>query len=127
MTDRIVLAGMVFLARHGVNEWEKVQEQRFEVDVEIGLDIGSAGATDDLATTVDYRGVYEVTRRVLEDTELELIESLAETIARDMLAANQAVEDVVVRVRKPDVDLAGPLDYAGVEVRRTRPDERRVG
>ena len=29
MTDRIVLAGMVFLARHGVNEWEKVEEQRF--------------------------------------------------------------------------------------------------
>ena len=120
MTDRIVLAGMVFLARHGVNEWEKVEEQRFEVDVELGVDVRAAAAGDDLGKTVDYRGVYETTRRVVEETSLELIESLAEAIAREVLAANPAVEEVVVRVRKPDVDLGGPLDFSGVEVTRRR-------
>jgi dihydroneopterin aldolase len=120
MSDRIVLAGMVFLARHGVNDWEKVEEQRFEVDVDLGVDVRAAAKDDDLAKTVDYRGVYETTRRVVEDTTLELIESLADRIARELLAANEAVEDVVVRVRKPDVDLGGPLDSAGVEVRRRR-------
>ena len=120
MTDRIVLAGMVFLARHGVNEREKVEEQRFEVDVELGVDTQAAAATDDLAQTIDYRGVYEATRRVVEETTVELIESLAEAIAREILAAHAGVEEVVVRVRKPDVDLGGPLDYAGVEVRRGR-------
>ena len=120
MTDRIVLAGMVFLARHGVNDREKVEEQRFEVDVELAVDTARAAAGDDLGLTVDYRGVYETTRRVVEETTLELIESLAEAIAREILAANQRVEEVVVRVRKPDVDLGGPLDYAGVEVRRGR-------
>jgi 7,8-dihydroneopterin aldolase/epimerase/oxygenase len=120
MSDRIVLARMVFLARHGVNDWEKVEEQRFEVDVDLGVDVRAAAKDDDLAKTVDYRGVYETTRRVVEDTTLELIESLADTIAGELLAANEAVEDVVVRVRKPDVDLGGPLDSAGVEVRRRR-------
>ena len=120
MTDRIVVAGMVFLARHGVNEREKVEAQRFEVDVELALDTGAAAATDDLGKTVDYRGVYEIARRVLDETTLELIESLAEAIARDVLAAHPDVGEVVVRVRKPDVDLGGPLDYAGVEVRRRR-------
>lgn len=118
MSDRIVLAGMVFLARHGVNEREKVQEQRFEVDVELGLDTSAAAAGDDLAKTVDYRGVYELTRQVIEETELELIESLAGAIATRVLAANASVDEVVVRVRKPDVDLGGPLDHAGVEIRR---------
>jgi 7,8-dihydroneopterin aldolase/epimerase/oxygenase len=120
MTDRIVLAGMVFLARHGVNDWEKVEDQRFEVDVELGLDTAPAAAGDDLALTVDYRGVRETTRRVVEETTLELIESLADRIARELLVADQRVGEVVVRVRKPDVDLGGPLDYAGVEVRRVR-------
>ena len=120
MTDWIVLAGMVFLARHGVNEWEKLEEQRFEVDVELGVDVRAAAAGDDLAKTADYRGVYETTRRVVEETTVELIESLAETIAGEVLAANAGVEEIVVRVRKPDVDLGGPLDYAGVEVRRSR-------
>jgi dihydroneopterin aldolase len=120
MTDRIVLAGMVFLARHGVNDREKVEDQRFEVDVELGLDTAPAAAGDDLALTVDYRGVRETTRRVVEETTLELIESLADRIARELLVADQRVGEVVVRVRKPDVDLGGPLDYAGVEVRRVR-------
>ena len=120
MTDRIVLAGMVFLARHGVNDWEKVQDQRFEVDVELGVDTRAAGAADELAKTVDYRSVYEMTRRIVEDTTLELIESLAEAIARDVLAADERIAHVVVRVRKPDVVLGGPLDHAGVEIRRMR-------
>ena len=120
MTDRIVLAGMVFFARHGVNEWEKVEEQRFEVDVELGVDTQAAAATDDLAKTIDYRGVYEATRRVVEDTTVELIESLAEAVATKILAANGNVEAVVVRVRKPDVELGGPIDSAGVEIRRSR-------
>jgi len=120
MKDRIVLAGMVFLARHGVNDWEKVEDQRFEVDVELGLDTAPAAAGDDLALTVDYRGVRETTRRVVEETTLELIESLADRIARELLVADQRVGEVVVRVRKPDVDLGGPRDYTEVEVRRVR-------
>ena len=119
-TDRVVLAGMVFLARHGVNEPEKVEEQRFEVDLELGLDTRAVAASDDLAKTVDYRGVYELTRQVIEETTLELIESLAAAVAAKVLAANGMVDEVVVRVRKPDVDLGGPIDSAGVEIRRRR-------
>ena len=120
MSDRIVLAGMLFLARHGVNEREKEEEQRFEVDVELGVDVRAAAAGDNLAKTVDYRGVHEAVRRVVEDTELELLETLAEAIAREVLAVSAAIDDVEVRVRKPDVELGGPLDYAGVEIRRRR-------
>ena len=120
MSDRIVLAGMVFLARHGVNDREKTEEQRFEVDVELATDTRAAARSDDLGKTVDYRGVYEIAREVLEETTSELIETLAGEIAGRVLAAHPAVEEIVVRVRKPDVDLGGPLEYAGVEIRRRR-------
>jgi dihydroneopterin aldolase len=120
MTDRIVLAGMAFEAQHGVNDWEKVEPQRFEVDVELLLDVRPAGVDDDLAKTVDYRRVYEITRDAVESQTFDLIEALAETIARGVLAEHDQVGEVVVRVRKPDVRLGGPLDYAGVEVRRGR-------
>jgi dihydroneopterin aldolase len=120
VTDRIVLAGMVFEARHGVNDWEKTQAQRFEVDVELSLDTGPAGTSDDLTRTVDYRGVYDAVRRVLEGPPVDLIETLAESIARDVLRASQLASEVVVRVRKPDVRLGGPLDHAGVEIIRRR-------
>ena len=105
---------MAFEARHGVNDWEKTQAQRFEVDVELLLGTRRAGASDDLGLTVDYREVYEAVRRVVEGPSVDLIETLAESIARDVLAAAGRARKVIVRVRKPDVQLGGPLAYAGV-------------
>lgn len=123
MSDRIVLAGMTFQARHGVNDWEKVEAQRFDVDVELVLDVQPAGLDDDLARTIDYRRVYETTRQIVESTTFNLIEALAEAIAHEVLGGHDQVQEVVVRVRKPDVRLGGPLDYAAVEIRRVRAAE----
>lgn len=120
MSDRIVLAGMAFEARHGVADWEKVEAQRFDVDVELVLDVQPAGLDDDLARTVDYSAVYPVIRQVVESTTFNLIEALAEAIAHEILGGHPQVEEVVVRVRKPGVRLGGPLDHAGVEIRRRR-------
>ncbi len=120
MTDRIVLANMVFQARHGVNDWEKTEPQRFEVDVELALDVQPAGLDDAIDRTIDYGGVYDVTRQVVESTTFNLIEALAEAVAHEVLGEHALVEEVVVRIRKPQVQLGGPLDYAGVEIRRVR-------
>ena len=118
MSDRVVLAGMAFEARHGVNDSEKTQAQRFEVDVELIVGTRRAGSSDELAETVDYREVYEQVRRVIEGPPVDLIETLAESIARDVLAASRRARKVIVRVRKPGVQLGGPLAYAGVEIVR---------
>jgi dihydroneopterin aldolase len=120
MTDRIVLAGMAFQARHGVLDWEKSTAQRFEVDVELALDVQPAGLDDDLNRTVDYRAVYAIVRQIVESTTYNLVEALAEAIAHEILAEQALVDEVVVRVRKPQVRLDGPLDFAGVEIRRVR-------
>jgi dihydroneopterin aldolase len=120
VSDRIVLAGMTFQARHGVLEWEKAQAQRFEVDVELVLDVQPAGLDDDLTRTVDYRAVYGEVRQIVESTTFHLIEALAEAIAHEVLAEQPLVDEIVVRVRKPEVRLDGPLDHAGVEIRRVR-------
>jgi dihydroneopterin aldolase len=120
VSDRIVLAGMVFQARHGVLDWEKSTAQRFEVDVELVLDVQPAGLDDDLRRTVDYRNVYQVVRQIVESTTYNLVEALAEAIAHEILAEQALVDEVVVRVRKPEVRLGGPLDYTGVEIRRVR-------
>jgi dihydroneopterin aldolase len=120
MPDRIFLDGMVFQARHGVHDREKVNAQRFEVDVELLLDLQPAGLEDDLARTLDYGRVYETVRTIVESTTFNLIEALAEAIAHELLSDFPGLEEVTVRVRKPDVQLSGPLRFAGVQVRRRR-------
>ena len=52
----------------------------------------------------------------------KLLETIAETIAEGVLASF-AVDEVVVRVRKPAVRLAGPIGYSGVEIRRSRGEQ----
>ena len=119
MTDRIVLANMRFQGRHGVYEHERLNPQPFEVDVEILMPLRPAGVDDDLDQTIDYGKVYEAVRQIVEQRSFLLLEALAETIAQDVLTGFD-VPEVGVRVRKPKVQLSGPLDYAGVEIWRQR-------
>jgi 7,8-dihydroneopterin aldolase/epimerase/oxygenase len=122
VSDRIVLHNMVFEGRHGYYEHEQATAQPFEVDVEMRLDLQQSGVDDDLEKTVDYGKVFDVTREVVESTRLRLLEAIAETIGREVLAGFPPVEEVCVRVRKPRVQLGGRLDYAGVEITRRRSD-----
>lgn len=118
MSDRIVLSNMRFEAHHGVHRWERQEGQPFEVDVELLLDLRPAGQADDLARTVDYSRVYDLVKRQVEAGPFDLIEALAESIATAILA-DPAIDEAIVRVRKPAVRLGGPLDHAGVEIRRS--------
>ncbi len=120
MTDRIELRNMRFHGRHGWHPHEQVTPQPWEVDLELHLDLGPAGATDELDRTVDYGPIYRLVREIVEARSYRLLEAMAGAIATEVLTGQPLVEEVVVRVRKPAVALGGPLDWAGVEIRRRR-------
>ena len=119
MSDRIVLANMRFHGRHGYYDHELLATQPFEVDVELFLNLQPAGVDDELTKSVDYGAVYEVVRAIVESTSFRLLEAIAEAISHELLA-DFDVDEVGVTVRKPAVKLGGPLDHAGVEIRRRR-------
>lgn len=120
MSDRIVLHAMAFDGHHGVSDVERSIAQPFEVDVELGLDLGPAGRADDLSLTADYGALYDVVSDIVEMSSFLLIETIAETIARATLRAFPAVDDVRVRVRKMHPPIDGRVAWAGVEVHRAR-------
>ena len=127
MSDRIVLANMRFQGRHGYYDHELLALQPFEVDIELLMNLQPAGVDDDLDKSVDYGKVYEAVRQIVESTSYRLLEALAEAISHELLADFAAVREVGVRVRKPKVQLSGPLDYAGVEIWRQRSTADRRG
>ncbi len=120
--DRLTLSGMVFHGRHGILEHERTDAQRFVVDVEMSVDAAAAASRDELAETVDYAVVFASVQRVVEEESHRLIETLAETIARELLV-RFALREVEVRVRKPDAPLPGPFDYVEIAVRRSAPPQ----
>ncbi len=106
--------------RHGWYDHELEAPQPFEVDVELVLNLQPAGIEDDLERSVDYGRVYEVVRQIVESTSFRLLEALSEAISHEILAGFPAVDEVGVRVRKPGVQLGGPIGHAGVEIWRRR-------
>jgi len=117
--DKIILHNMVFRGRHGVHPAERELGQRFEIDVELGLDLSQAVASDDLTDTVDYSRLHAIVREEVEEQQYQLIETLAGTLVRRLLA-ELPVTSVLVRVRKPQVPLNGMLGFAAVEMQRRR-------
>ncbi|HHW11711.1 MAG TPA: dihydroneopterin aldolase [Firmicutes bacterium] len=118
--DKLVLQNMVFYGYHGVFAAEKELGQRFEVDVELYLDLHQAGLNDDLEATVNYAEVYTFIKKLVEERAFNLVEGLAEEIAATLLAAYN-LQEIVVRVRKPQPPVGGLMDYFAVEIRRRAP------
>lgn len=116
----IELAGIALHGYHGVLEHERREGQRFLVDVELDLRDEAAAASDRIEEAVDYRGVAARVRELSDERAHHLLESLAARIA-DALLAELPVTAVRVRVRKPDVVLEPPVEYAAVSVERSAP------
>ena len=65
----------------GIYEWEKLRPQTIEMDLEIGLPGGEAGATDRIEDTVHYGHVVDRVRAELAECHFGLLEKLAEHVA----------------------------------------------
>ena len=117
--DRIILEGMVFYGYHGALPSERELGQRFVVDLELGLDLSSAGRSDALADTVNYARVYDAVRGVLEGPRYNLLEAVAARVA-EVVLADTRVGWVRVRLAKPGVAIPGPLHAAAVQITRRR-------
>jgi dihydroneopterin aldolase len=125
MTDEIFLETMRFYGYHGVNPEERVQGQRFIVDIGLTTDLRAAGEADDLSQTIDYSAVYKQVKAIVEGTPRSLVEAVAEDIAHTLLTNFPTAAAVTVALRKPEVALKGAfLDAAGVRINRRRMAEQ---
>ena len=113
----IELHGIEFRGFHGVLEHERQEGQRFLVDLDLELAELTAAETDRIEDAVDYRDVVATVVEVSEARAYHLLEALASALA-DALLGRFPLARVRVRVRKPDVELARPVDHAAVVVER---------
>ena len=115
----IELAGLAVFGHHGYLEEERRLGQRFLVDLWVDID-EIAAASDRIEDTVDYRRIASLVREVFAGPERLLLEGLAGSVADGILERFATAERARVRVRKPDVVLDPPVDYAAIVVERVR-------
>ena len=113
----IELTGLAVFGHHGYLEEERRLGQRFLVDLWVDVD-EAAAASDRIEDTVDYRRIAGLVLEVFAGQERLLLEGLAGAVADGIIERFPSVERVRVRVRKPDVVLDPPVDYAAIVVER---------
>lgn len=122
MTNRrviIALKGLGAMANHGVYDFERARDQRFSADIVMWVE--TAGATDDIAATVSYADIADEAVAVLTGTAVDLIETLAETIAERVMS-HEGVVGTEVTVHKPDAPIDHPFADVSVTVRAGETD-----
>ena len=117
MSDVLRLRNMRFYGRHGVLPEEEALGQRFEVDVEIHLDLRPAGQSDELQRSIDYAAVHGLVSYIVTEERFRLLEALAERIAA-RIRKEFGPPEIVVRVRKPHPPVPGDFDGVEVEIHR---------
>jgi dihydroneopterin aldolase len=119
MPDRITLTGLRATGFHGVFEHERRDGQEFIVDVVVEFDVRQAAVTDEVTHTVNYAEVAELVEAHITGEPVNLIETLAERIAMNMLGL-ALVEAVEVTVHKPTAPIPSTFADVSVSIRRER-------
>lgn len=118
--DKITLQRMQFYGYHGLLPEENKLGQRFIVSIDLFLDLNKPGKTDNMNDSIDYSYVYEIVEKVVTGEAKNLIEAVAEDIARQMLSTFELLKACTVKVIKPDPPIHGHYESVSVEIYRER-------
>ena len=118
MTDKISLTGVSGFGYHGVFDFEKRDGQTFIVDIEVETNFDSSVKSDDVRDTVNYAELANIAHAAITGEPVNLIEKLADQIARECLDISEIVS-VSVTVHKPQAPI--DLTFGNVSVTRTLP------
>ena len=98
--DTIFLHDLTVDAVIGIWDWERKIRQKVVIDLDMATDIRKAAATDSVEDTLNYKLVAKRVQKFTEESEFQLVETLAEGIA-EIVTSEFDVPWVRVRVNKP--------------------------
>lgn len=115
--DTVFIEGLRVEALIGVYPHERDAPQPLLLDIALGYDNRVPAAGDDVDDAVDYAAVCARARAFVAARQPQLLETLAEALAADMLGL-RGVRSVRLRIRKPGAAHALGADSVGVDIAR---------
>lgn len=121
--DKLYLKGLRIYAYHGVNPEEKLQGQPFLLDIRIKADLAASKKSDRLSDTINYAAVRKTVQRVFTAQSDDLIEHAAKRVCEAVLWEYPKVEEIRLRLKKPEAPMNADFDYVAVEITEKREAE----
>lgn len=84
----------------GIYDWEREIRQRINLDLDMGTDIRQAANTEDVDNTLNYKTVSDRLIEFIEQSEFQLVETMAEQIA-EIVMTEFGVKWLRLRLGKP--------------------------
>jgi dihydroneopterin aldolase len=113
--DRVFIHDLVLEIEIGVHHYEKGATQRVRFSVDVDLTPSAHALDDDISHTFDYDTILSGIKAIVARGHINLVETLAEDVARHCLAHPRAAR-VVVKIEKLDKEPGA----VGVEIVRAK-------
>ncbi len=116
--DRIHIRELRLRCILGLRDWERRKKQEIAIDLTLHADLRAACRSDAIGDTVDYSTLKQRVIDLVEASQFQLVERLAQAVA------DLCLEEARVRRAEVTIDKAGALRFArsvAVSITRERP------
>jgi len=83
--DIVFIRGLRVKTIIGIYDWERTTKQEVVFDLDMGWDIKPAAESDDIKFALDYKSVSKRIVEFIEESEFNLVETMAEKICEIVL------------------------------------------
>ncbi|MBQ8822200.1 MAG: 2-amino-4-hydroxy-6-hydroxymethyldihydropteridine diphosphokinase [Lachnospiraceae bacterium] len=116
--DEIRIENLEVYAYHGVFPEENEKGQPFFVNMVLYADLRAAGQTDELTLSTHYGEVCHLVNDWMKGHTVKLIETVAETLAAEILRSFPLVQALDMEIRKPQAPIGLPFETVSVKIHR---------
>lgn len=120
--DAIIIEGLKVETVVGCFDWERQIIQPLMLDLIINTNLEQASNSDNLADTLNYAEICEVSAKVIQEAQPELIEHAAKLVLHALFATFDAIESIMITIRKPAI--IAQANSVGIRLERHRKDFR---
>lgn len=120
--DAIIIEGLKVDTVVGCFNWERQIIQPLMLDLIIQTSLEQASNSDQLEHTLNYAEICEISAKVIQKKQPELIEHAAKLVLNTLFTTFPTIESIMITVRKPAI--IAQANSVGVRLERHRNDIR---
>ena len=120
--DAIIVEGLKVDTVVGCFDWERQIVQPLMLDLIIRTSLEQASNSDALADTLNYAEICEISAKVIQEAQPELIEHAAKLVLNALFITFEAIESIMITIRKPAI--IAQANSVGIRLERHRNDFR---
>lgn len=117
MKSKIIIKKAQFQCNVGITEQERSKKQEIIIDIDMFCNIKKSTQTDNIKDTIDYFKVHAGIKKIIENKQYNLLETIANKIA-DYILENYNIKKISILIQKPNA--FKKVEYAGIRIEKNK-------